>query len=77
MTDLQILCLYALEDMTLKRLNKLYFDDGGIGYTKRLIAGEANPVKFLQKYYASRFPKKYQEKLADFRKFKKSMKVGW
>ncbi len=76
-TDLQHLCLYALEDMTLKELNKKYFDDGGIGYTKKVITGQANPVKFIQEAYAKRFPKKYHKKLADHHRVCEGMKGTW
>jgi hypothetical protein len=45
MTDLQRLCFYALEDMTLKKLNDKFFDGAGIGYTKRLIPCAGGSVK--------------------------------
>lgn len=47
MTDLQLVCLFALEDMTLIELNDRYFDGGGIGYTKKVIVGKVKPAEFL------------------------------
>lgn len=77
MTDLQHLCLYALEDMNLKELNKRYFDDGGIGYTKKVIGGYTGPVEPMEKIYRDRFPKKYHKKLAEHHRVVESMKGGW
>lgn len=76
MTKLQFLCLAALEDMTLKQLNKKYFDDGGIGYTKKVIAGKAKPVDFIMEGYSKRFPKKYQ-KLWDAEFKRRNTFQGW
>lgn len=76
MTDLQQLCIYALEDMNLKKLNRLYFDNAGIGWTGDMIAGKTTPVQFIQDMYAKRFPKKYHRKLAADKAYEKSFK-GW
>ena len=76
MTDLQLVCLYALEDMTLKKLNKLYFDDEGIGYTKRVISGEAEPMEVMMRIYYDNFPLKYKRKVEADRKYEKEFK-GW
>jgi hypothetical protein len=77
MNDLQLICLFALEDMTLKELNKKYFDNGGIGYTRRVVAGKAEPVKPMMDVYLKRFGKKYLKKLADYRKVEESIRYGW
>lgn len=76
MTKLQWLCLAALEDMTLKELNERYFDNGGIGYTKKVIAGTAKPVEFIQEAYSKRFEEKYQSMYKTYMEFKNSFK-GW
>lgn len=77
MTDLQRLCLYALRDMSLTKLNDRYFDGGGIWWTSRVIAGDVEPAQFIQKMYAKRFPKKYQKKLAADKKWEADPFKGW
>jgi hypothetical protein len=76
MTDLQRLCLYALEDMTLTELNDKYFD-GGIGWTKRMIAGSVYPMPVMAKIYEKRFQKKYHKKVIAHRKVIELIKNGW
>ncbi len=76
MTDLQLLCLFALEDMTLIELNDRYFG-GGIGYTKKVIAGKTGPVKPMMDVYCKRFGKKYQNKLKKHREVEEFMRGGW
>lgn len=76
MNKLQFLCLLALEDMTLKELNKKYFEDGGIGYTKRVIAGKACPVEFMVEMIAKRFEEKYLKAYKAYDEYEKSFK-GW
>jgi hypothetical protein len=68
MTDLQLVCLYALEDMTLEVLNDRYFDGGGIMYTKRVIAGYAKPREPMMRVFYNRFPKKYKKMVEEYRK---------
>ena len=70
------MCLLALEEMTLKELNQRYFEDGGIGYTKRVIAGKATPVDFAMETICKRFESKYQEAWAKEDEYRKSYK-GW
>jgi|WetSurMetagenome_2_1015567.scaffolds.fasta_scaffold1368160_2 hypothetical protein len=77
MTDLQHLCFYALEDMTLIQLNEKYFDNKGIGEMKRVIGGQANPMEFIQKIYCGRFDQKYQDKLIEYKRIKEESKGGW
>lgn len=77
MTDLQMVCLFALEDMTLKELNDRYFDGGGIGYTKKVISGDGGPHEIIMKAMLKQFEKKYLDKLAKQREVEKSMSIGW
>lgn len=70
------MCLLALEEMTLTELNQRYFEDGGIGYTKRVIAGKATPVDFVMEAISQRFESKYQEAWTKEDESRKSYK-GW
>jgi hypothetical protein len=77
MTDLQRLCLYALEDMTLVELNDKYFGGGGIGWTKRLISGDAKPYEPIMSVLAIPFEQKYHDKVAEYHRITEEMKWGW
>jgi hypothetical protein len=77
MTDLQRLCFYALHDMTLVELNEKYFAEGGIGYLKRLISGEVEPIEMIVKRFEKRFEKKYHDKVEEYKKIANSLSKGW
>ena len=77
MTDLQRLCMYALEDITLIELNDKYFDGLGIEWTKNHIAGDRIMLPVIAKAYEGRFEKKYHDKVADYKRIKEQTKGGW
>ena len=77
MTKLQYLCLKALEEMTLVELNDKYFDGGGLGYTKRVIAGSANPHLLMMETMCKKFDEKYQRAYKEQEELAKSMSRGW
>ncbi len=76
LSKLQFFCLEALKDMTLKQLNKKYFEDGGIGYTMNVVGGKACPVDFIVEDICKRFPKKYHTAWQKEEEYRASYK-GW
>lgn len=76
MSKLQFMCLLALEELTLKELNERYFDNGGIGYTKRVITGQAKPHGLIMEAICKKFEEKYHEAWAKAEEARKAYK-GW
>lgn len=76
MTDLQILALFALEDMTILELSDRYFHSY-IGYTKRIIVGDIVPFRLIEKYYIAKFEEKYSTKLKNHKECIESNKGTW
>lgn len=70
------MCLLALEEMNLKELNDRYFEGGGIGYTKRVIAGKATPMDVMMELVCKRFEEKYHTAWVKEEEYRKSYK-GW
>jgi hypothetical protein len=73
---LQFMCLLALEEMTLRELNQRYFDNGGIGYTKKVVAGQARPHELIMNTMCDKFEPKYHEAWEKELEYRRSFK-GW
>lgn len=74
-TKLQFMCLKALEEMTLKELSALHFENR-IGYLRRVITGHANPHEIMVESMCKRFGEGFQDAWEKEVEYRKSFK-GW
>lgn len=72
----QFILLEMVRTKTLTKISKQYFDDKGLGYLQKVMAGKAEPHRFMLKGILKKVPKKWHKKYDEYVAYEKSFK-GW